>query len=94
MIHWIRDIRIEYQRWKFRIKRRIELTRLEGKKRKAVKEANRLKGVTGRQHKVLLIEGQYVVRSRRDLVNLNKMFPRLAKINIVQIDKLTVYTTK
>jgi hypothetical protein len=88
------DLKINYQRLVFRIKRKFELTRLERRKRDAVKEANRLKEVTGRQHKVLLLEGQYVVRSRRDLLELNKSFPRLAKLNTVEIDKFTVYTTK
>lgn len=88
------SIKIDIQRLIFRLKRRWKLNRLEKEKRKAVKEANRLRNITGRQHKVLLIEDQYVVRSRRDLIELNKMFPRLAKLNIVEIDKLTVYTTK
>jgi hypothetical protein len=78
----------------FRLKRKWKLNRLEKAKREAVKEANRLRSVTGKQHKVLLIEDQYVIKSRRDLIELNKMFPRLAKLNIIEIDKLTVYTTK
>jgi hypothetical protein len=88
------SLKIDYQRLVFRIKRRIELHRLEKRKRDAVIEANRLKAVTGRQHKVLFLEGQYLVRSRRDLLELNKSFPRLAKLNTVEIDKFTVYTTK
>jgi hypothetical protein len=88
------NLKIEYQRMIFRLKRRWRLNRLEKHKREAVREANRLKEVTGKQHKVLLIEEQYVIRSRRDLIELNKMFPRLAKLNTVEIDKLTVYTTK
>jgi hypothetical protein len=88
------DLKINFQRMIFRLKRRWQLNRLEKEKREAVKVAERLRSVTGKQHKVLLVEGQYIVRSRRDLVNLNKMYPRLAKLNIVAIDKLTVYTTK
>jgi hypothetical protein len=88
------NLKIDCQRMIFRIKRKWELLRFEKRKRHAVKEANRLKGVTGKQHKVLLIEDQYVVRNRRDLIELNKSFPRLAKLNAVEIDKLTVYTTK
>lgn len=88
------SLKIDYQRLIFRLKRRWRLNRLEKAKRKAVKEANRLRNITGKQHKVLLIEDQYVIRSRKDLIELNKMFPRLAKLNIVEIDKLTVYTTK
>ena len=88
------SLKINYQRLVFRLKRRWKLNRLEKARRIAVKEANRLRNVTGKQYKVLLIEDQYVVRSRRDLIELNKMFPRLAKLNIVEIDKLTVYTTK
>lgn len=88
------SLKIEYQRLVFRLKRRWKLNRLEKAKRKAVKEANRLYNITGKQHKVLFIEDQYLVRSRKDLIALNKMFPRLAKLNIVEIDKLTVYTTK
>jgi hypothetical protein len=90
----LRSFKIDYQRLIFRLKRRWKLNRLEEAKSRAVQEANRLRNVTGKQHKVLLIEDQYVVRSRRDLIELNKMFPRLAKLNIVEIDKLTVYTTK
>jgi hypothetical protein len=88
------SLKIDYQRLVFCIKRRIELHRLEKRKRDAVIEANRFKAVTGRQHKVLFLEGQYLVRSRRDLLELNKSFPRLAKLNTVEIDKFTVYTTK
>jgi hypothetical protein len=88
------NLKIDFQRLVFRVKRRIELNRLEKQKRNAVKEANRLKEVTGKQHKVLFIEDQYIVRSRKELVNLNKSFPRLAKLNAVAIDKFTVYTTK
>ena len=88
------NLKIDYQRLMFRIKRKLELNKLERLKRKAVKEANSLKNVTGKQHKVLLIEGQYVVRSRKDLININKIFSRQAKINTVELDKLTVYTTK
>jgi hypothetical protein len=88
------DIKIEYQRLIFRLNRRRKLNQLEKAKRGAVREAVRLKNITGKQHKVLFIEDQYVVKSRRDLIELNKMFPRLSKLNVVEIDKLTVYTTK
>jgi hypothetical protein len=88
------NLKINYQRLIFRLKRRWRLNRLEKQKREAVKEANRLKEVTGKQHKVLFLEDQYVIRSRKDLLELNKMFPRLAKLNTVEIDKFTVYTTK
>jgi hypothetical protein len=90
----ITSIKIDYERLVFRIKRKWRINKLEREKRKAVKTANRLKNITGKQHKVLFIEDQYVVRSRKDLIELNKMFPRLAKLNVVEIDKLTVYTTK
>lgn len=87
-------LKIDYQRLVFRIKRKIELSCLEIRKRDAVKEANRLKGITGKQHRVLLIEGQYVVLSRKDLISINKLLVRTAKFNLAYIDKLTVYTTK
>jgi hypothetical protein len=89
-----RDIKIEIQRWIFRLKKRWQLARLEKEKRVAIRKANRLKEATGKQHRVLLVEGSYIVRSRRDLINLNKFYPRLAKLNAVEIDKFTVYTTK
>jgi hypothetical protein len=90
----IRDIKINWQRLIFRLKRKIKLHRQESRRRDAVKEANRLKAVTGKQHRVLLLEGQYLVRSRRDLVNLNKLFARGSKHNYIDIDRFTVYTTK
>jgi len=90
----IRDIKIEIQRWMFRLKKKWQVNRIEKGKREAIREANRLKEATGKQHRVLLVEGSYIVRSRRDLINLNKFYPRLAKLNAVEIDKFTVYITK
>jgi hypothetical protein len=90
----INEIRIELQRRIFRIKRKWRIASLEKKKRAAITEANRLKGITGKQHKVLLLDGDYIVRSRKDIIRINKMFQRQAKYNLIDIDKITIYTTK
>jgi hypothetical protein len=88
------NLKINYQRLVFRIKRRLKIQKLERAKRKAVKTANRLKGVTGKKHYVLLVEDQYVIKSSKQLKEINKHIDRLAKFNGVKVDGMTVYTTK
>jgi hypothetical protein len=78
----------------WRIKRKLELGKLEKRKRKAVREAERLKNVTGKRHYVLLLEDHYIVRSSNQLKEVNRLLPPLAKINVVTRDKVTVHITK
>lgn len=87
-------LRIDIERWFFRTRRKIRLSRLEKRKRKAIQEANQMKEVTGKRHYVLLVEDQYLVRSRMDRMIINKHLPRMAKLTNIEFDKFTVYHTK
>jgi hypothetical protein len=85
---------IDFQRLQFRIKRKRQLNKLEKAKRKTVKEAERLKNITGKRHYVLLLDDQYVVRNSQQLKEVNKLLPAKAKINVLTRDKITVHITK
>jgi hypothetical protein len=93
-MNWFKKQRIDTERWVFRMKERLRIARLEKRRNKAVREADRLKGISGKRHFVLLADGKYIVRSRHDRLALNKTFPRLAKITNAEFDKMVVYSTK
>jgi hypothetical protein len=90
----LKNLKIDYQRLIFRLKRKRRLNKLEKAKRNAVKEAERLKNVTGKRHYVLLMDDQYVVRSHQQLKEVNRLLSVLAKINVLTRDKVTVHITK
>ena len=90
----LKNLKIDYQRLIFRFKRKRRLNKLEKAKRGAVKEAERLKNVTGKRHYVLLLDDQYVVRNHQQLKEVNRLLPCLAKINVLTRDKVTVHITK
>jgi hypothetical protein len=76
------------------LKRKRRLNKLEKSKCNAVKEAERLKNITGKRHYVLLLDDQYVVRNHQQLKEVNRLLPSLAKINVLTRDKVTVHITK
>jgi hypothetical protein len=90
----LKNLKIDYQRLIFRLKRKRRLNKLEKSKCNAVKEAERLKNITGKRHYVLLLDDQYVVRNHRQLKEVNSLLPPLAKINVLSRDKITVHITK
>jgi hypothetical protein len=90
----LKNLKIDYQRLIFRLKRKRRLNKLEKSKCNAVKEAERLKNITGKRHYILLLDDQYVVRNHRQLKEVNSLLPPLAKINVLSRDKITVHITK
>jgi len=48
----LKNLKIDYQRLIFRLKRKRRLNKLEKSKCNAVKEAERLKNITGKRHYV------------------------------------------
>ena len=88
------NLKIDYQRLVFRVKRKLRIRKLERRRREAVKTANRYKVITGKKHYVLLVEDQYVIKSSKQIKEINSHLDRLTKLNVTKVDKLTVYTTK
>jgi galactokinase len=90
----LNNLKIDFQRLVFRVKRELRLRKFEKRKREAVKTANRFKVITGKKHYVLLVEDQYVIKNSEQIKEINSHLDRLAKLNVSKVDKLTVYTTK
>jgi len=88
------NLTINIQRLIFRLKRKWRIIRLEKAMRKAVTEAERLKGISGKRHYVLLIEDKYVIKNSAQIKEINKLMDRLAKLNVVSLDKHVVHRTK